>query len=97
MARYNAGAYGSLTYGRAARRLKILHRAGMVQYRTRILKRGERLDKIAAIELGDSNLWWVIATISHIGFALQVPPGIEVNIPLDLDDVLIRIGLGGMY
>jgi hypothetical protein len=34
----------------------------------------------------DATLWWIIASASEIGFALQTPPGTQLKIPL-LEDV----------
>lgn len=57
-----------------------------IRYRTQMLKEGERLDTLAAIEYGDGRLYWVIAAASDIGFATQSPPGTLIRIP-NLEDV----------
>ena len=41
-------------------------------------KEGDRLDNLAAIYLGDSRLWWVLAATSGIGWSLQLPPGLSL-------------------
>mgnify|MGYP001444116458 CR=1 FL=1 len=56
----------------------------VVPYKT---KEGDRLDQLAAINLGSSKLWWVLATISGIGWCLQIPPGTRILIPRDLDQI----------
>ena len=52
-----------------------------------ISREGERLDHIAARKLGSSQLWWVLAVCSDIGWALQIPPGTVVKIPADLGQI----------
>lgn len=59
---------------------------------TRTISEGERLDSIAGrVYDGRSELWWVIAAASNIGWGLQVSPGIELRIPR-LQDVIGVIG-----
>ncbi len=60
---------------------------GNIKVEYRILKGGERLDILAGRIYGNSSLWWVIAAASGIGWNLQVPPGIQLVIPLDLNEV----------
>ena len=58
---------------------------------TRTLKEGERLDVIAGKKYnGRSDLAWVIAAASNIGWMLQVPPGTEIKIPrlADVSDLV---------
>lgn len=59
---------------------------------TRTIKEGERLDIIAGKKYnGRSDLWWVIAAASNIGWGLQVQPGIQIKIPR-LEDVREVVG-----
>lgn len=58
-----------------------------LQYTTKILQEGERLDQIASDVYGDGSLWWVIAAASGIGWAPQVPPGTLLRIPTNVGDV----------
>jgi hypothetical protein len=60
--------------------------SGAVSFNSRVLQEGERLDTIAGQEYGDSSLWWVIASASGIGWAMQVPPGTRIVVP-NLDQV----------
>ena len=62
-----------------------------VRFTTRILRAGERLDIIAGQVYGDSNLYWIIASASAIGWPLQVPPGTIINIP-NLEDITKLVG-----
>lgn len=62
--------------------------AGLVRTRVFTLQGAERLDTIAGREYGDSSNWWIIAAASGIGWALQVPPGTRIVVPLDLDVII---------
>ena len=59
---------------------------------TRVSLESERLDIIAGKTYKNSNLWWVIAAASGIGWGLQVPPGTVLRIPTNLDQVRILVG-----
>ena len=61
--------------------------AGTIGFTERQLKENERLDIIAGQEYGDATLYWVIASASGIGWALQVPPGTLLRIPIDINEV----------
>ena len=61
---------------------------GQISTRERIVRGNERIDVIAAQELGSGSLWWVIAATSNIGWWMQVPPGTVLKIPTNLDSVL---------
>lgn len=66
--------------------------AGTIRFKQTFLKEGERLDTIAGREYnGRSDLYFVIAAASNIGWALQVPPGTIIRIP-NLTDVSRVIG-----
>ena len=41
----------------------------------------QRLDSLAGAYYGDSQLWWIIAAASGIGWGLQVPSGTLIRIP----------------
>ena len=55
--------------------------SGLVTAQERVSQEGERLDSIAGEVYGDATLWWLIASASGIGWALQVPPGTRLLIP----------------
>ncbi len=61
---------------------------GSIPFTSQILKEGQRLDQIAAIAYGSSDMWWVIAAASGIGWSPQVPPGTVLRIPNDVSKVL---------
>lgn len=60
---------------------------GQIAFDEYILKENERLDQIAHKRYGDGRLWWIIAATSNIGWALQVPPGTLLKIPINISDV----------
>lgn len=64
------------------------YKEGRLLVRERILKENERIDQIAGQELGNSTMWWVIAALSNIGWALQAPPGTILKIPEDVRSVM---------
>lgn len=68
-------------------KIKNAIRNNTIQTRRYRTKENERLDVIAGKFLGDARLWWVLAATSEIGWALQVPPGTLINIPVSLDKI----------
>lgn len=58
-----------------------------IRYRSVISVEGKRLDHYAFEEYGNSNYWWVIAAASGIGWWLQVPPGVVINIPTSIEEI----------
>ena len=68
----------------------VIHKAvnnGSLDTSTIILAEGQRLDHIAMSSYGNSDLWWVIAAASGIGWGLQVPAGTLIFIPNDINQV----------
>ena len=78
--------------GRAGIALYTAAKMGSLSVTRRQIKDGERLDIIAGKMYGDSSLWWVIAAASGIGWGLQVPPGVVLTIPTDLNQVMLFVG-----
>jgi len=64
---------------------------GILRFTERTLQGRERLDVLAGSIYGDSNLWWIIAAASNVGWGLQVPPGTRIVIP-DRRQVLDLVG-----
>lgn len=62
-------------------------RSGRIKTRFVRIKEGERLDIIAAKYLGDARLWWIVAACSGVGWAMQVPPGTVLNIPVNIAEI----------
>lgn len=51
--------------------------------RTHAVRPGERPDTIAAAELGDAELWWLLADANPVMRPSElVRPGGEINVPL---------------
>lgn len=66
--------------------------SGIIKYTEDFVREGERLDTIAGrVYKGRSDLYWVIAAASKIGWSLQVPPNTKIKIP-NLADVIKLIG-----
>lgn len=61
---------------------------GVLDFKTYILKEGERIDHVAFKIYGDSQYWWVIAAASGIGWGLQIPPGTILRVPTSLNTAL---------
>ncbi len=48
----------------------------------------DRLDTLAARYLGSGQYWWVIAIMNNIDWGFSFTPGVNLVIPVNLDDVL---------
>jgi hypothetical protein len=66
--------------------------SGRIACRQHVCTELERLDILAGKRYNDSRLWWVIAAASGIGWALQVPPGTRLLIPIKLSDIARIVG-----
>ena len=76
-----------LASNESVNKIKSAIRNGTIKYKRYKSKEGERLDIIAAKYLGDARLWWVLAACSNIGWALQIPPGTIIQIPVSLERI----------
>ena len=63
-----------------------------VSYMSETWSLGQRLYKLAYKHYGNSSYWWVIASASGIGWALQCPPGTVIRVPKNLE-LALQIGL----
>tara|TARA_E500000331_G_scaffold357210_1_gene418045 strand:- start:1958 stop:2254 length:297 start_codon:yes stop_codon:yes gene_type:complete len=61
---------------------------GSIPFTSKILKENQRLDHIAADAYGSSDMWWVIAAASGIGWGLQCPAGTILKIPKNASQIL---------
>ncbi len=85
---------GGLQQG-TARSHSIIHlgvEKGIIETKTIVTEEGDRLDHIAARELGDGRLWWIIAAASRVGCWLQVPPGTVLRVPTKIQQVKAYVG-----
>ena len=55
-----------------------------------IWKRGDRMDILAELKLGDPGYWWVICLANKIGYPF-IAPGIKLRLPFNVEDILERI------
>ena len=63
-------------------------KSGAIPYTSMTLKENQRLDHVAANAYGSSDMWWVIAAASGIGWGLQCPPGTILRIPKSVNQIL---------
>jgi hypothetical protein len=62
-------------------------KSGALPFSTTTLIARQRLDHIAHLAYGSSDLWWIISAASGIGWNLQAPPGTIIRIPKELSRV----------
>ena len=64
---------------------------GAIPYSTSVIKESIRLDHVAASVYGSSDMWWVIAAASGIGWGLQLGPGTILRIPKSISQVMMYL------
>jgi hypothetical protein len=62
--------------------------SGAIDTQKVILNSTQRLDTLAGQYYGDSQLWWIIAASSGVGWAMQVPAGTVIRIPTNIQTAL---------
>jgi hypothetical protein len=95
MRRYNRDqriSGGKLQSAQAVSRIRRARDFGLLPTKEVILQSSQRLDHLAHEYLGDSKLWWVLAALSDIGWAMQLPPGTIVLIPIDMGPIKSIVG-----
>ena len=60
----------------------------LIGFTTIVSSKDKRLDHYAHEFLGDANNWWVIAALSGIGWWLQVPNGVILRIPDNVEEII---------
>jgi len=60
----------------------------LINYETIVSETGKRLDHYAYEYYGDANNWWIIAAASGIGWWMQVPEGVVLRVPINLQEVM---------
>jgi hypothetical protein len=53
-----------------------------------IANKFDRLDNLAAIHLGDSQYWWVLALFNNLDWAYSIEEGQILKIPTNINEVL---------
>ncbi len=74
---------GGRSFG-TSRSAYLIHRgveSGIIEHRVHKTIEGDRLDILAGEFYGDGRLWWVLASASGVGWALQVPPDTIILVP----------------
>ena len=66
--------------------------SGIMSYTVHVCKENERLDVLAGRFYGDARYWWVLASASGIGWAVQVPPGTRIVVPDDIAKIEQMVG-----
>jgi len=93
--RYNRDqriAGGKLQTAKTVTRIRSARDFQLLSTRTIVLQSAQRLDHLAHKHLGDSKLWWVLAALSDIGWAMQLPAGTIITIPVDMGPIRAIIG-----
>jgi len=83
---------GKLATSQTTVRLRRARDLGLIPTTKIILSETQRLDHLAHKYLGDSQLWWVLAAMSDIGWGLQLPPGTIIRVPTDMSAVTQIVG-----
>lgn len=77
----------SYASNRSAVRIRNAVNAGNLEVTVITLGMFRRLDHLAFQYYDDPSMWWVIAAASGIGWALQVPPGTRIVVPIRKDQL----------
>jgi hypothetical protein len=65
--------------------------SGELKTEQMLIRGRQRLDILAGQLFENSELWWILAATSDIGWGLQLPPGTILRVPR-LDDVIDLLG-----
>jgi len=77
---------------RAVQRIRRAVDNGDLRTTVSTISQGQRLDVLAYQVYGDATAWWIIAAASGIGWACQVPPGVVLKIPTDIEAIFALVG-----
>lgn len=83
---------GKLQTAKAVVRIRRAKELGLIRTKQIVIKESQRLDHLAAEHLGSSHLWWVLAALSDIGWGMQIPPGVVINVPIDMRPISKLVG-----
>jgi len=65
--------------------------SGELRTEQMLIRGRQRLDTLAGQLFENSELWWILAATSDIGWGLQLPPGTILRVP-SLPDVIDLLG-----
>tara|TARA_A100001015_G_scaffold321613_1_gene453412 strand:+ start:853 stop:1137 length:285 start_codon:yes stop_codon:yes gene_type:complete len=77
----------SKSTNQAATRLRSAAERGLISTRVIVLGQSHRLDLLAFKYLGTPTLWWAIAALSNIGWAMQLPPNTRLVVPTSREQI----------
>ena len=83
---------GKLASATAVPKIRRARELGLIPTRDYIVQESLRLDLLANKFFQDPQLWWVLATLSDIGWGLQIPPGTIIRVPQNLDAIKRIVG-----
>ena len=83
---------GKLASAQAVPKIRRARDLGLIKTKDYIIQESQRLDHLAARFFNDSQLWWVLAALSDIGWALQVPAGTIIKVPNNLEAIKAIVG-----
>ena len=83
---------GQLQSAKTVARLRRARELGLILTKEVVIKESQRLDHLAQEHLGNSHLWWVLAALSDIGWGLQIPPGVVIQVPTDINPIRTIVG-----
>ena len=83
---------GKLATSQTTVRIRRARELGLIPTETFILSETQRLDHLAHKYLGNSQLWWVLAALSDIGWGLQLAPGTIIRIPTNMTAIKRIVG-----
>ena len=83
---------GKLAASQTTVRIRRARELGLIPTQTIILTETQRLDHLAHKYLGNSQLWWVLAALSDIGWGLQLAPGTIIRVPTNMSAIERIVG-----
>lgn len=83
---------GKLASAQAVVKIRRARELGLIPTRDYVLQESQRLDHLANKFFNDSQLWWILAALSDIGWGLQVPAGTIIRVPGNLEAIKRIVG-----
>jgi len=83
---------GKLSSAQAVPKIRRARDLGLIKTKDYIIQESQRLDHLANQFFKDSQLWWVLAALSDIGWGLQVPAGTIIKVPNNLEIIKQIVG-----